>query len=93
MSEPTLRDIVSLIQSLERKMDQRFDQLEQAIKELKDDVHELKDDVKVNQEDIAYLRDRSEEQNKQIWKNQRLYTSLYKELKALDETKQKKSGL
>jgi len=76
MSEPTLGDIVSLIQSLERKMDQRFDQLEQA-------VHELKDDIKVHREEIDFLNDQMHAQNKKIWQTQKLYRELYKEVKSL----------
>lgn len=62
MSEPTLGDIVSLIQSLERKMDQRFDQLEQA-------VHELKDDIKVHREEIDFLNDQMHAQKQKNMAN------------------------
>ena len=66
----------SRIDQFEEVMSARFNQLEQAL-------YELKEEIADNREDIAYLRERTEEQNKQIWKTQKLYKELSMEVKKL----------
>lgn len=72
MSEPTLNEVLEAIQTLNHKVDQAI----QAI-------HELRDDIKEGQDEIDFIHNQLRSQNKQIWRTERLYKELYKEVKSL----------